>query len=201
MSGFESLRREIIKCKDCPVRLECTTPVPFIGNPEARVMIVARNPGKVEDEKGEPLVGPGGRFLDHFLNAAKLSRSELMLHNILACYTTIPKPDRAPVNEEITVCIPRLYKLIDMVGPEYIVALGKQAVYWMVGVDVFNADKHGSLYAYRNPDYDIKVFAINHPGYLVRRHDEKEYEEDGRKFRSLLDGSFESFGAFKLIKE
>ena len=51
------------QCRDCTLSLNRLRVVPGFGAVPSKVMFLAQSPGRVEDARGIPLVGPSGQLL------------------------------------------------------------------------------------------------------------------------------------------
>lgn len=92
------------------------------------VMFIGEGPGEAEDVIGKPFIGPTGRFLRRECwPLANPSGLVIMMANLVACrpQDKIGGPNRAPHQEEIEACRPRLVKLIEIFDPLVIATLGR----------------------------------------------------------------------------
>lgn len=118
------LAAPMLVCDSCPLRKGCSRVVPGIGPLAARIMFVGEAPGFKEDEKGEPFVGPAGRFLNKLLEVAGLEREEVYITNVLKCR---PPRDATPTLKQINDCYRWLDLELRVIKPEIIVAMGATA--------------------------------------------------------------------------
>lgn len=80
---LQVLYEEYKDCQKCPVLCKSRTQVVFgYGSQEAKILVVARNPGQTEDATGLPLIGASGRILDYFL-AKALQKTDDRLRKLL----------------------------------------------------------------------------------------------------------------------
>jgi len=179
------LLRAKFNCVHCPDVLDCRSQVVL---PEvhkgARVLLLGRNPGGCEDAAGVPFVGPGGDLLNDWLDLIGLSRSLLVVENIVGCWTP---GDREPTWEEIDNCriwlnqeIKELHEL------ELIIPMGKQACAAALGK---KSVQMKAILAKELPSiWGISCFPIHHPGYALRngKADEDMRIETLPKLRELL---------------
>lgn len=80
-------------------------------------------PGRVEDERGEPFVGPAGKLLRKHLVAAGLDPREMAFINTVCCY-----PARTPTSEEVDACHGNFLAQLTLVRPEFVLVLGAVAL-------------------------------------------------------------------------
>jgi len=107
------------------------SPIPGIGPPNAKIMLVGEAPGKDEDLLEEPFVGKCGKFLDRCLiEPAGLRRDELYITNVVKCMCRDGNKNRKPKREEVWSCEDWLVKEIQLINPKIIITLGDTAFKW-----------------------------------------------------------------------
>jgi uracil-DNA glycosylase family 4 len=125
-------------CESCPRFHRNLVPPKIVDG--APLFIVGEAPGAVENEKGEPFVGPAGNVLSQILSKAGLSREAVSIGNTVACYVEgNPKPTPA----EIAHCAPMLEQAIKSSGATLVVALGG------VALTRFFGEQYESITAWR----------------------------------------------------
>ena len=118
-------------------------------------------PGADEDAQGLPFVGRAGQLLNNMINAMGLSREQVYIANIVKCR---PPGNRVPEPEEAHTCTQFLFRQIDVIRPELIVALGSTAAtYLLGGKSPLNALR-GSVHSVRG----ARLIVTYHPAYLLR---------------------------------
>lgn len=122
--NLRQLNQIISRCRKCPLFKTRHKAVPGAGPVGASFMFVGQAPGREEDKIGQPFVGQAGKFLNHLLAIASLSRDEVFLTSIVKCF---PPKNRKPNSEEIKRCFPYLQRQIDLVKPQKIILLGEVA--------------------------------------------------------------------------
>lgn len=118
---LESLEQTVQACKKCGLHTTRKNIVFGAGNPNAKLMLVGEAPGAEEDQQGAPFVGPAGELLTKILQAINFKREEVYITNILKCR---PPRNRNPEEGEIKACTTYLWKQIEMIKPQIILALG-----------------------------------------------------------------------------
>lgn len=129
---FNSLVERVQACRICP-RMEGRTRVlgSQNGNLKSRVVFVAEAPGRLgADRCGVPLSGDQtGRNFDKLLREAHLDRSSIFITNAVLCN---PRNDNGrnatPTAVEIRNCSQHLRRTIEIISPQYVVALGIKAL-------------------------------------------------------------------------
>ena len=93
-------------------------------------MFVGEGPGADEDAQGLPFVGRAGQLLNNMIAAMGLKREEVYIANVVKCR---PPGNRTPEPDEANTCSPFLFRQIDVVRPEVLVALGATAATYLLG--------------------------------------------------------------------
>ncbi len=131
------------------------------GDANARLMFVGEGPGADEDAQGLPFVGRAGQLLNNMIGAMGLKREEVYIANVVKCR---PPQNRTPEPEEANTCSPFLFRQIDVVRPEVIVALGATAATYLLGQRQPLAGLRGRIHAFRGS----KLIVTYHPAFLLR---------------------------------
>ncbi len=167
--SLEQLAAAAAACSKCGLCKGRQQAVVGTGDPApGGILFVGEGPGKEEDIKGEPFVGPAGRLLDSMLAAISLRRGEkLYIANVVKCR---PPNNRTPHQDEIAACLPYLQRQIELLQPRLIVALGTVAGNALLG-------KHdGRMFEMRGRPHmyhGIPLFVTYHPSYYLHRPEEK----------------------------
>lgn len=167
-SKWESLRKSILACTQCPHLVSSRTQVVFgVGNPSADLLFVGEAPGADEDIQGEPFVGRAGQLLTKIIQAMGLSREEIFIANVLKCRPDMPEGksgNRKPKPDEMATCLPWLTRQIGLIQPRVIVALGATAAEGLLGETSPMAQLRGQWFSHA----DTPVLVTYHPAYLLR---------------------------------
>lgn len=121
---LEALALSWRSCTDCALASARSRVVFYRGNPDASIMIVGEAPGREEDVRGVPFVGPAGKVIDGLLFEAKVSLDDVCFVNMVGCR---PPANRAPKLAELVACEPRTLDMIRTVGPSVVLMLGLTA--------------------------------------------------------------------------
>jgi len=166
--GWTELREAVAGCVKCGLCRGRTNTVFGIGDEKAKWLFVGEGPGRNEDLQGEPFVGNAGKLLDNMLRAMGLARGEnAFIANIVKCRPTDTNGrDRPPTPEEAAACLPYLERQIALSQPTVIVALGKTAAMYLLGVDPATpvSKLRGTVHRYA----DRPLIVTYHPAYLLR---------------------------------
>lgn len=159
-----------VKCRLCESR---TKTVFGVGDRRATWMFIGEGPGRNEDLQGLPFVGPAGKLLDNMLAAMGLSRHEnAYIANVVKCRPTGDDGrDRPPAPDEAMACMPYLQRQIELIQPAVLVALGKTAAVYLLGLppDSPVGKLRGQIFHYG----DLPLVVTYHPAYLLRKLTEK----------------------------
>ena len=91
----------------------------------------AKGPGADEDAQGLPFVGRAGQLLNNMIAAMGLKREQVYIANVVKCR---PPGNRTPEPDEGNTCSPFLFRQIDVVRPQVLVALGATAATYLLGI-------------------------------------------------------------------
>ena len=161
-AALEAIRKDIGDCTRCPLAYAGRHTIVFgQGDPNARLMFVGEGPGADEDAQGLPFVGKSGQLLNNMIAAMGLKREEVYIANIVKCR---PPGNRTPEPVEANTCVPFLAKQIDVVRPEFIVALGATAAMYLLGL----RQSLGSLRGGWREVRGARVLVTYHPAFLLR---------------------------------
>ena len=122
MSEVEALATEIAACTRCLLHRGRTRAVPGEGPADSEIMFIGEAPGFHEDQQGRPFVGAAGQFLEELLASIDLTREQVFIANVIKCR---PPGNRDPLPEEIEACKLFLDQQIDLIGPRFVVTLGR----------------------------------------------------------------------------
>jgi uracil-DNA glycosylase len=185
--SLESLRQAAKSCKGCDLYLDATQTVFGDGPGHASVMLLGEQPGDIEDQKGEPFVGPAGRMLDRALEDARISRDEVYVTNAVKHFKWIWRGKRRlhqkPSVRQVVSCRPWLEVEIEVVQPEILVCLGATAAQSVTGKSVAIMKERGK---FMDSVLGKLTFVTIHPSAILRQRDNDEREQEYRRFASEL---------------
>ncbi|MGA7343755.1 MAG: uracil-DNA glycosylase [Terracidiphilus sp.] len=160
-AALQLIREDIGDCTRCALHKGRNKIVFADGSPTARLMFVGEGPGADEDAQGLPFVGRAGQLLNNMISAMGLKREEVYIANVVKCR---PPGNRTPEPEEANTCSPFLFRQIDVVGPQVLVALGATAATYLLGQRQPLAGLRGRVHAFRG----MSLIVTYHPAYLLR---------------------------------
>jgi uracil-DNA glycosylase len=160
-AALQLIREDIGDCTRCALHKGRNKIVFGDGNPAARLMFVGEGPGADEDAQGIPFVGKAGQLLNNMIAAMGLKREEVYIANVVKCR---PPGNRTPEPDEANTCSPFLFRQIDVVKPQVLVALGATAATYLLGARQPLAGLRGRVHAFRG----MQLIVTYHPAYLLR---------------------------------
>jgi uracil-DNA glycosylase len=160
-AALQLIRDDIGDCTRCALHKGRNRIVFADGSPVARLLFVGEGPGADEDAQGLPFVGRAGQLLNNMINAMGLKREEVYIANVVKCR---PPGNRTPEPDEANTCSLFLFRQIDVVRPEVIVALGATAATYLLGARQPLAGLRGRVHTFRG----AKLIVTYHPAYLLR---------------------------------
>lgn len=189
--AIEDLKNEILQCNKCPLSKSRKNVIFGEGNLDAKILLIGEAPGRDEDIMGKPFVGKSGQLLDKIIQASGFSRNKhLFISNIVKCR---PPENRVPTEDEARICIPFLFKQIELIDPVILVLLGSVALKYMMGPDLRITRLHGTWLSWNNR----LVMPVYHPAALLRnpslkRETWEDYKKIIMKYRELVDSQHHS---------
>jgi DNA polymerase len=160
-AALQLIRDEIGDCTRCALHKGRHSIVFADGSPIARLMFVGEGPGADEDAQGLPFVGRAGQLLNNMIAAMGLKREEVYIANVVKCR---PPGNRTPEPDEANTCSQFLFRQIDVVRPQVLVALGATAATYLLGARQPLAGLRGRVHAFRG----MSLIVTYHPAFLLR---------------------------------
>jgi DNA polymerase len=160
-AALQLIRDDLGDCTRCALHKGRNKIVFADGDPNARLMFVGEGPGADEDAQGLPFVGRAGQLLNNMIAAMGLKREQVYIANVVKCR---PPGNRTPEPEEANTCSPFLFRQIDVVRPQVLVALGATAATYLLGRRQPLAGLRGRVHAFRG----MQLIVTYHPAFLLR---------------------------------
>jgi len=189
---LDELRAALETFDGCALKRTATNLVFTDGNPEARIVFIGEAPGAEEDRRGVPFVGPSGKLLDRMLASIGLDRTNVLISN--SVYWR-PPGNRTPTPQETALCLPFVERLMDLVDPDIVVALGGAAAKSVLAQSESVGRLRGRWFPYATPSMPrpAQATALFHPAYLLRTPAQKRNAwADLRQIRKKLDSLHEA---------
>ena len=166
-ASLEDLRAALAGFDACPLSKTATNLVFGDGSPQARIVLVGEAPGEEEDRQGKPFVGPSGRLLDRMLASVALDRTKVFITNTVFWR---PPGNRSPTSTEVATCMPFLERIIEIIDPAVVIALGGPAAGALLGQSESVGRLRGRWFTFQTAQMPrpVPATAIYHPAYLLR---------------------------------
>lgn len=166
--SWKILQQAVATCVRCPLAKTRTQPVFGVGNLKPQLVIVGEAPGREEDLNGEPFVGRAGKLLNEMLAAIGFAREDVYIANVLKCR---PPNNRDPNASEVQTCTPYLEQQLTLLAPRLILAVGRIAAHYLLGLDESMAKMREQAWTFGEKKIPLRV--TYHPAYLLRKPSEK----------------------------
>jgi len=161
-SDFEVFRGQVLACVKCQELASTRTQVVFgVGSLSSPLVFVGEAPGGDEDLQGEPFVGRAGQLLTKTLRKLGVSRSQVYIANILKCR---PPGNRTPRPEEMSACIPYLFRQLQFIRPKAVCAMGNIAAQTLLNTKTGITQLRGKYHDFNG----YQIFPTFHPAYILR---------------------------------
>jgi DNA polymerase len=163
------ISEEIKKFEGCTLKRFAQNTVIGDGSVPAKIMLIGEAPGEEEDINGIPFCGRSGRLLEAAMNKFGIFRDK-------NCYITNsvfwrPPANRKPETEELNACRPFLEKMIKIIKPELIIAVGTVSIQNATFVTKSISELRRKEFSFKflhETQEDYKVITLYHPSYLLR---------------------------------
>lgn len=178
------VRDEVKACDRCGLRERCKAPVPFAGVSNPRLVVVGEAPGTVEDERGEPFVGPSGELVRQWLSQSGWNvADEVAFVNAVSCF-----PNRTPTKDEVNACQDNIRKQLSHLDCGRVLVLGGIAVQALLNTEVRIGEVRGLWWRVdRLPNLrQIWALATWHPAAVLRNQSLSFEAEDDVGYLSLM---------------
>ncbi len=184
---LDELKNLILEFSDCSLKNTAKSLVFSDGNPKANVMLIGEAPGEEEDKLARPFVGSSGILLDKMLGAIGQNRKNTYLSNVIFWR---PPGNRKPTPEEISLCLPFVFKHIELIRPKLLILAGAIAAKALFGSDNTGITQIRGKWKNININnkFDLRSIAIFHPSFLLKQPSrKKEAWEDLKKIKIEID--------------
>ncbi len=183
--GGRPKAKKIYDCDTCGLHRRCRTPkMERFGDGRKKILIIGQCPGRVEDRKGKPLVGPSGRLLKRMFEYVGIDMdADCWRQNIVQCYPgqNDRGEDKEPTKEQYKCCSERILKDIEETQPKLIICLGGPAINAILktlNMKGFTAGQmHGKVVPFH--EFNCWVGCSYHPAFFRYRSQKKDkYPDD-----------------------
>ena len=188
--SLDAVADDVAACRQCGLCERRTRTVPGEGATHPLVLVIGEGPGFDEDRSGRPFVGRAGEYLDRWLEAIGLRRSEnCFITNVVKCR---PPNNRDPASEESGACLPFLQRQMRLLEPRAILTVGRIAGQLLTGRADTMAALRLAKHSYRIPGlaHAVPLVATYHPSGVLRNQSlRRAVWDDLRGLQNLLADS------------
>jgi len=150
-----------------------------MGNEHARVLVVGESPGPQDIATGEPFTGPAGDLLKRILASIGLRHNDCWLTNVVKFVSQGDEVTR----EVIEFFTPYLFREIEAVNPEIIIAIGSTPAKALLNTKKPISQIRGQMQEVNGR----MVMPTFNPAYLLRdATKKKEVWDDMKQVREFL---------------
>lgn len=180
--NLTALKNTVEHCYLCELSKGRKNTVFGEGNENAKIMFIGDSPSSMEDETARIFVGRTGELLTKMIeNVLNIKREDVYISNIVKCKGSL---NSNPSKSEADLCKSYLFKQIELVKPDILVALGEFAFNLLTDEDVNLSKVRGQTINYRN----MILVPTFHPSFLLRNpSSKKEAYVDMLKIKNLLE--------------
>ena len=190
--SIENLEKLFEDFDECSLKRTATNFVRFEGIIDCKILIVDGTPDDSEDKEGKPFLNEKGELLEKMLKAIDLKRENVFLSKSIPWR---PPGNRYPTNDEINICKPFIFKLIDLVNPIIILCMGEVATNQILNLNKTINSSRGSwhkldipsFYNFQKDNSTKYVLPTLNISYLIKRPETKRQAwEDMKMLREKI---------------
>jgi DNA polymerase-1 len=150
---------------------------------DIQVMVVGAAPNAIEDKRGVPFLGDGGKILRTALNKNNLL-DKTYITQLVKCR---PPKDRAPTAAEVKACRPYLEEEIAELNPGYVVTTGVLPTKTLFRGKAKITQFHGEII--ENPKVEFVGMPLFDPSYTLRDPSKlPAFQDDIARLARLMKG-------------
>ena len=170
--SLDALKASLARYDGCALAKTATNLVFGDGSATAHVVLIGEAPGAEEDRQGVPFVGVSGQLLDRMLASIGLDRTQVFISNTVFWR---PPGNRAPTSQEVAACMPFVIRIIELIRPAMLVALGGPAANALLSRSESVSRLRGRWLTFESAGLDLPIpaTALFHPAYLLRSPGQK----------------------------
>ncbi len=168
---LEALAAAVHAFDGCALKQGARQTVFADGCPNARLLIIGEAPGQDEDQQGKSFVGRAGQLLTAMLRAIDYDRNHVnAAQRVLVANSVFWRPpaNRKPTPAEVAQCAPFVWRLVDIVKPRLILAMGGTAASLLLNTSNGIMALRGQLMHIHRAHGAVACLPMLHPAYLLR---------------------------------
>ncbi len=181
---LEELGLAVEGFEGCNLKFTARSTVFSDGNPNAKIMIIGKAPGRDEDADGIPFTGAIGQLLNRMLAAIQLDRTDVYL---TSCVPWRPPGGRKPSDAEIDICRPFIERHIEIQAPQFVILMGGACASMLLQQKGSIMGIRGKMTELSIADLAISALPTLHPEYLLKTPEHKQLAwQDLLLFKQLI---------------
>lgn len=161
---LEDLAAAVAGFGGCNLRNSARNTVFMAGNPAARIAVAAGTPSADDDRDGQPFSGPSGAMLGKMLAGIGISMEDVLVFNLIPWR---PPGNRQPTPHELDICRPFGMRLIELLKPNAVLALGNFPAKFFSGAGETIHGLRGRWMDVQAGSSTVPVMATFHPQDLM----------------------------------
>lgn len=156
--------------------------------PRLDFIVLGEAPGRLEDKKGEPFVGPAGQLLRKVFSDLGIQDRAVYMNSV-SCWPRIEDSNK-PTTDQKKACRVNLKAQLDAIPTPWVLSCGTIATQAMV--------KHATSYTNGHviPVHGKVVFPVWHPAFILYKRDQELYQ----KWKTSI-GEFMGLMAFDMTTD
>lgn len=168
-SNLVDLKKEVESFEGCKLKRFAQNTVFGEGVTNPKFFIIGEAPGEEEDIHGVPFCGRSGKLLEAMLNRFDIYRDK----NAYITNSVFWRPpgNRKPEKEELNACRPFIEKMISILKPQVIIAIGSVAMCNGLQKNIPVSDLRGKEFVWNfihEKAISHQMITLYHPSYLIR---------------------------------
>lgn len=185
---IEDLHKALKNFDFCKLKKDAINTVLSNHYNKSDIMFIGEAPGRNEDEKGVPFCGHSGRLIEKMFSTIGYHRNDILISNSVFWR---PPENRTPTCDEIAICRPFVFRLIEIVKPKIIILAGSTAIQSIFGENKPISKIRGIIAQIKDKNNnDLNIFPIYHPAYVLRQSSKMDImKEDFITIKSFVDNN------------
>lgn len=159
---WSNLQQTVAQCQNCDLSRGRQQVVFGEGSHQAKWLFVGDVPRLDDEVAGRPMSGESGVLLNNMLSSMGIDRSDVYVTSLLKCRTPL---DGSPTALQAAACESYLQRQIELIKPEMVVLMGRDAVQRVLGSREPMARLRKKVH--RKAGFDAPMVATYHPFYLL----------------------------------
>lgn len=130
-------------------------------------IVLGEAPGRMEDRKGIPFIGPAGQLLRNILTEMGIEHQAVYM-NTVSCWP-VGEENLKPTEGQMSACRGNLKDQLDAIPSPWVLSCGRVATTALIRHSTTTTNGH------LVPIHDKLVFPILHPSFILRKREQETY--------------------------